>query len=177
MKKFDLELALAGHPLVTRNGEKILNFVRVSMEATNDHNCIATTSQGNWISVTDEGKYYADKDESIHDLFLDDSIPWVRTPKMGDIIEVKNTKAENWKSRIFIKEGKDNSVICVYGPEEGVFKGGTAFATCTWYCWRWPEEEKQEVNINIKLNGKPLDLNSISKETWERISKDLGLKE
>lgn len=62
---------------------------------------------------------------------------------MGDIVEVKAIIDKSWGSRIFIKHGKDNGIICVGLGNEEKFNYGKSFETTFWKKeeWRFPEEK------------------------------------
>jgi hypothetical protein len=63
--------------------------------------------------------------------------------EMGDIVEVKAYNWKLWESRIFIKHGKNNGIICVDGSCNTAFKNGENFETAYWEKeeWRFPEEK------------------------------------
>ena len=72
MKPFNLEEALAGKPVVTRDGRKVTELYLFKTAGTNYslHVCINKSLE----SYTQEGKFYNTDRESIHDLFMEEPI-------------------------------------------------------------------------------------------------------
>jgi len=64
--------------------------------------------------------------------------------KMGDIVEIQESA-----DRIFIKENKDGSIICVHDIFGIEFNSGNSFLTTRWEKHEW--RRKQETNIYRSL--------------------------
>lgn len=108
---FDLEKAIKGHPLVTRNGYKVSSFFYFKeLSGFNDYPCRAVCVAHDIIlSCSEAGCCYSAEH---FDLLLDLSIPWEKPLKIGDEIEVNNMFGR-WIPAIFIKHGADGGVIAV----------------------------------------------------------------
>ena len=81
---FDLEKAIKGHPLVTRNGHKVSSFVYFKeLSGFNDYPCRAVCGNS-IIAHTETGRYYSAYGDNSLDLLLDLSVPWEEPLKMGE---------------------------------------------------------------------------------------------
>ena len=109
---FDLEKAIKGHPLVTRNGKKISSFVHFKeLSGLNPHPCRAVCGDI-IIASTEGGRYYTNTYANSLDLLLDLSVPWEEPLKMGDEIEVHQYN-KGWIPAVFIKHGIGGGVMAV----------------------------------------------------------------
>lgn len=77
MKEFDLKLALDGHPLCYRNGEKVKDWKHWGKD-----NLIQSHSESIYHHHGLDGKSVSNN----YDLMLDDSVPWTPEPKEGDMV-------------------------------------------------------------------------------------------
>ena len=68
MKPFDLELALSGHPVITRDGREATRIAYFK-DASDEYDKVLCLIDGIIESFLENGKYYEGQD-SIHDLFL-----------------------------------------------------------------------------------------------------------
>jgi len=68
MKQFNLEKALAGEPVVTRDGRKVTQLTL--FEANNRYSLIGVVN-GELQTFTDEGKYDVDRNSTDTDLFME----------------------------------------------------------------------------------------------------------
>jgi len=164
MKEFDLKLAIAGHPLCTREGDIIEDFYyfknirdaypiyAIVNKLTNTHTTL--------------GHFYISRKKNSKDLMLDVSKPWIREPKMGDVIEV-SIDDRIWCERIFIKKRCKKGVICVDYNFSKYYQEDNSFDTSFWTNWRWPIEDKLEITVTI--NGKSVNPSDISEETWNNL--------
>lgn len=76
MKPFNLEEAIAGKPLITRNGRKVLKFHYFDLEGMDE--CIIALIEGfkSIYVFHKNGRYFKDE-EDINDLCMDEPEQWV----------------------------------------------------------------------------------------------------
>jgi len=143
---FDLEKAIKGHPLVTRNGKKVSSFVYFKeLSGLNDYPCTATIPDGSILACTETGAFYhpSDSHNSL-DLLLDLSVPWEKPLAMGDEIEVLYGCV--WITAIFIKHGGGGGVIAIADSEDkDLYQQGTSFSTDWFVTYRrkQPQDSKE----------------------------------
>lgn len=164
MKKFNLELAKQGHPLITRDGQKVLSFKCLDDIPT--YPCSYTTDVGSY-TCSIHGKYNLNATDD-HDLFLDDSIPWEPELKPGDKILIKPSHSSSYMEKIFIAHGTEingkKTVICVNTSDNNNYLKGMYYRTTLWTDWKTIPKEPS-IEINVKINGKECKLSDISEET------------
>lgn len=68
MKPFDLEKALAGEPVITRDGKKATEVV--FLKTADDLYVVIAVVDGKVLSYTKDGKYWASKSADQNDLFM-----------------------------------------------------------------------------------------------------------
>jgi hypothetical protein len=111
---FDLEKAIKGHPLVTRNGEKISSVVYFKeLSGVNTYPCRAVCGNS-IIAHTETGRYYSAYGDNSLDLLLDLSVPWEEPLLAGDEIEALNIVGK-WIPAVFINHGEGGGVVAVAG--------------------------------------------------------------
>lgn len=154
--KFNLELAIAGHPLITNEGNKVTDF-KYFKDINSIYKVVAVTD-GNVMWCTPEGGDW----EGVGILLLDKSIPWEPELKIGDEIEVN--LGGMWIKRIFITHGKNNSVIVVTNEDKGGYLNGECFQTTRYTEYR-RISKNAELDIKITCNGADIKLSDISEET------------
>lgn len=71
MKPFNLKEALAGKPVVTRAGDKIVRIVHLSESSSADHKIVAVTNLGVSRFYCENGYYYVSSARSEHDMFME----------------------------------------------------------------------------------------------------------
>ena len=79
--------------------------------------------------------------------------------KIGDDILVKCDNFDDWEKRIFVKNGKDDSVICVHNNDSNAFKNGIHFNTIPWRYYKIPQEPEWmpfDSDDSDKLIGNPV---------------------
>jgi hypothetical protein len=109
--EFDLELAKQGHPLCTRNGKKVIEFVYFSKNYRKDLFplvCIIKENPKRIRSFQKSGKHLGNC-QSEFDLFLDKSIPWEKPLKEGEIIEVFTSSG--WQRKVLVHLDKSGWII------------------------------------------------------------------
>lgn len=134
---FDLELAIQGHPLVTRDGRKVTNFNHLSTSALPYPN--RAFVEGKERTYANNGQWSTNGDTSLN-LLLDLSTPWEKPLAMGDEIEV--LYRETWCPAIFIKYGRNNGVVALSNPNNiRSFKRGEGFTSGWFSTYRRKQEE------------------------------------
>ncbi len=155
--KFDLERALRGDELITRDNEGVMGFtqrfdVPLSLYPyETDDGCIYMKDGRN------------DKNRaSKNDLFM--KYPEL---KEGMKILVRDGDDESWKERIFVFKDKWGNVLTLplYNEVDNV-------SVFIWKQFKLIEEPA--IEIHVKINGKEGKLSDISTETFEKL-KELGL--
>lgn len=93
MKPFDLEKALAGEPVVTRDGRPVTQVTK--FDAPNDPNPVIAVIDGDTQSFTLTGAYYSQSREHQYDLFMATKTVkkegWVNLYKANNEIIAANT--------------------------------------------------------------------------------------
>lgn len=164
--KFDLELAIAGHPLITSGGDKVTDF-KYFKDLNSDYK-IRVVADGCILAYQEAGRPDWDfgfgKRGSMVGWFLllDKSIPWEPELKMGDRIEIK--KATRWEERIFIKYGEADGVVVVIEDDANKYLQGRPFDTIHYHEYRRINKDI-DLDIKITCNGKDVKLSDISEET------------
>lgn len=163
-KPFNLELALQGHPVVTRDGEPVTDLT-IFTNANIQTYSLAGILNDEIDTFTKKGKYVANG-KSGEDLFLDVSKPWTPPfkPKMGDEIEVRNSLGTPYIKRVFVGM-KNNKCVCA-SKDEGLFDGGINL-----FGWKYARPIQKEININIKVtvNDEEVCPSTLSEETWANL--------
>ncbi len=88
-------------------------------------------------------------------------------PKCGDLVEVSNDN-KNWMKLYFVAqyEGSGRPYVCVTKSDERSFEmGNSAFIVNVWKYMR-PIKEEVEVAVQLTINGKEVDINTITEEQW-----------
>lgn len=167
-KLFDLNKALQKYPLITDCGRRVSVFRERFPYEDVDEFPYEAIIEGEAYPIDEKGRVAEDNIYSwggkclrekanyinIRRLYLKDC-DWKPEPKMGDEVLV-SVSGKEWRSRIFIKKGNDDSVICVaYGQEED-YHQGRLFDLVYWEYWKWPEEEQ------------------VPEYTWEELKEKLG---
>lgn len=159
MKKFNLELALAGHPLVTRAGNDITQFFPT--DTTYVYACIHKGD--NCVHMVTRGGCAVEIGKSRNDVFLTDA-DWKPELKMGDIIEIKFPAG--WADRIFVKHGASSGVLFVDNSSSGDFKGDKAFLVRTSKNGFWRiKPNLNDLEVKFTLNGEDFDASELSHES------------
>ena len=172
---FDLEKAIKGHPLVTRNGYKVSSFVYFKeLSGFYDYPCIAIIPHGSILACTETGAFYhpSDSHNSL-DLLLDLSVPWEEPLQMGDEIEVLNVVGK-WIPAIFIDYGKSGGVRAVAGEQYiSDYREGDSFKSFlfTTYRRKQPQDNKERQAAEQLVN----DATVVIKELGAAIEKAKAL--
>jgi len=147
MKPFDLEKALNGAKLVTRDGREAKHFKKHSSECfgycadiMRENDCFLTNT------YTKKGTFFIDK-KSVFDLFLAEE---EFAPKFGDKVEVSDNERD-WKQRIFIGEYKGR-YHAVAVSSETPFNNNCAYMCNSWDYIRpiQPKEEPKLVELTMQ---------------------------
>jgi hypothetical protein len=159
MKPFNLELANLGHPLITRDGRKIVQFVHYKepYKQTADAVLSAVLDTGGRKSYLINGRFY-EQMPSDADLFLDDSIPWEKPLQEGDEIEVLIDEISNtWGKRILLHIDKHGNALCIQNLHETNYNTNTNYIIMCWKKEKWrriPTPKPQaKMDIKITING------------------------
>jgi hypothetical protein len=170
MKEFNLELAKQGHPLVTRDGEKVVQFIHLEKPFPQDNwgAINAVFENGDFESYDICGKYQKNVCYT-KDLYLDDSTDWQPPLKEGDVIEVRNYTESGWRKEVLIFIDKNNMAVCtscLRGKE--LHESGIPYGTNVWrYYRRIPQ--KPTIEVTVKINGKEAKLSDLSEETLKKL--------
>ena len=170
---FDLEKAIKGHPLVTRNGKKVSSFVYFKeLSGLNDYPCTATIPDGSILACTETGAFYhpSDSHNSL-DLLLDLSVPWEKPLAMGDEIEVHQYN-KGWIPAVFIKHGIGGGVMAV-SESISNYMTGAAFEVHWFSTYRrkQPQDSKERQAAEQLVN----DATVVIKELGAAIEKAKAL--
>lgn len=143
---FDLEKALNGHPLVTRDGRKVKNFTKRDGEYIT-YQYRAEISGIKNETFTKEGLIDAWRTDSIYDLLLLIEEEW--TPIPGEYIEVADhMNKSDWAEREFIKfiENDEYTVLCKSEAGNGT--------TVKWkYCRQIKKTKDMEEIKKVYIDG------------------------
>ena len=164
MKPFDLELALQGHPVVTREGRKVENLI-LSKHIGNTYP-LSGIVWGSTLTWTKNGSHQFSL-SSANDLFLTDC-ELQPEPKLGDLVEVTDDNDSTWFKRIFICKTPGNNALAVLVDSESNFARSRIFEVKLWDHMR-PIQKQPEIEITVSINGKPAKLSDISDETLRKI--------
>jgi len=154
MKKFDLDKALAGHPVVTRDGKMVTNIEL----STGSQSYITGRICGSLQKWNEDGRFLG--------TLLHDNDLLMAEPSFGESILVWDNKdtASDTKLEMdfvcFTTEGhvvatEDISNISIREPFAEVMM---------WEYWSFIEKPPQ-IEINAKINGREVKLSEISEET------------
>ena len=170
MKKFDLELAKQGHPLIISNGTRV-NLIGI---IPNTPYPIILERTGTICRFTAGGN---PKTRDGVTLQLDDSIDWLPPLKQGDVIEV--LCSSKWQDAIYICKLPIDQILVVWPTcclVEGYKKGEineSDFAVLELYDKIWRRKVlKSSIEITVKVNGKESKLSDISEETLLKIREE-----
>ena len=91
----------------------------------------------------------------------------------GEIVQVRDNEDGKWMDRVFLTkiEGTDiDSIIVVSNYDEGCFEDGDDFI---WQCWKYIQKKPKEdkVKLTLEVNGKEVDPNTLSEESWANLRK------
>ena len=152
-EKFDLQKALAGHKLITRNGLLVKNF-RNSGEFVFPYMADIENKQQ---LFTEKGKYTCSENPNRFDLFL---LEEDFTPKEGDRVEVgvgKNPKA--WATRMFLHKDKSGKILCVEEGYEKSYIHGGSYNVTVWNEMRPIKKPEIQITVDITLeDNKPFNI-------------------
>lgn len=162
---FDLEKAIKGHPLVTRNGKKISSFVYFKeLSGLKDYPCIATIPDGRILACTETGAFYHHcYGHNSLDLLLDLSVPWEEPLRMGDEIEVIGVGGK-WIPAIFIDYGKIGGVRAVAGEQYiSDYRVGDSFKSFLFSTYRrkQPQDSKERQAAEQLVNDATAVMNEL----------------
>jgi hypothetical protein len=164
---FDLELAKQGHPLVTRNGTKIDQFIYLTGKyVTEPILCIIDNGA---IRFYNDGNYL-ETETNYRDLLLDKSQPWRPEPQEGDIVLVRNYDTNQWTERIFLYKLKNGKVLTVAETYKKDYKENKSFECLVWNQMK-PIPIENHLEFKLTLNGEEIDPSEISEETWNNLRK------
>jgi hypothetical protein len=163
MKPFDLNLALLGHPVVTRDGKKVENLSFSKNERTYP---LSGTVCGNLFTWKRNGSHQF-SEKSTYDLFLADC-ELHPEPKYGDLVEVTDDSDSTWVKRIFICKTPGNNTLAVLVDSESNFARSRIFEVKLWDHMR-PIQKDPNIKITVSINDKPARLSDISDETLRKI--------
>jgi hypothetical protein len=96
MKKFDLEKALAGEAVVTRDGREVTQLTKFDCDGNYP---LCAVVDGKIISFTIDGTYLSKRGECLYDLFMTEPEMWMNV---------------YWDHKI----SKANSIRCTYPSEK-----------------------------------------------------------
>jgi len=164
MKPFDLEEALAGYPLTTKEGLTVTDFTKNNSskypyKAFVNNIRRTFTANGKWST----------QHESYLDLFLTDTEPEEEL-KEGDTIEVLSNMG--WDERILLAVLKNKSAICVSGGDEPIYKAGSICSTATWADGKWRKKvtkPEPEVEIKISIGDKEISLKDLNEALNQKL--------
>ena len=150
---FNLEKALQGHPLITRDGKTDieLHFFKNVKSSF----CLAAIVDKGFINTYNTVGDQFKTAKSKSDLFLDTSKPWSPEPKMGDIVEVATHKNNLWYRRVFLFK-RQNKFFCIE-EEKTDFNNNDSFLCESWECMK----PLPTVKITIDIGGKETILNEL----------------
>lgn len=121
MKPFNLEQALAGKPVVTRDGKEVTQIVKWDIQVGYPVSYVTSGCKEVLFTTTD-GYYKWDKSESRNDLFMDPEVKeaWVNVYKwsMGTVTvgEVYSSEEEAYSKRDNVESYL--KTICIHTWEE-----------------------------------------------------------
>jgi hypothetical protein len=170
MKPFNLEVALKGHPVVTRDGREVTDIHHFKDPLVDIRYTLYAQVQGRVEKFTKKGHFYYSERESDYDLFLKDC-DWQPEPEEGDVVLVRDTDEEEWQERILLYKTRNNHLICVSGGDERDYNKNEYYVTDTWKQMK-PLPQKPSFEITIKINGKTAKLSDISEETLITLRKE-----
>lgn len=126
MIDFNLERALAGAKLVTRDGGEVTHF-----SSTNDLKFPYAfyIGEGRY-TVTKEGKLFSNQDTSL-DLFMSEEEEEVFAPKPGDVVEV-SIKNCPWRVRTFLFTLGDTHYCILQQENQTPTKIATGKSIASW---------------------------------------------
>jgi hypothetical protein len=171
MKKFSLELANLGHPLCTRHGKKITQFIHIKEPYLQSNSDVlrAILPDGSINGYFINGRFNTHSEHSL-DLFLDDSVEWEAPLKEGDEVEVY--LSGEWSKRIFLSQDKHGNGICVDGGRELDYNESKQYPVNIWHPTKWrripKQEPKTKMDIKIIINDK-----EVSIEEFKNLIKDI----
>jgi len=166
MKPFNLELALQGHPVVTRGGKEISQLTLFVCKHT--HPLVGVIDGERCVWTRNGNGRYNMTTQSNSDLFLKDC-DWQPEPKFGDLVEVSDSGI-NWTERIFICKTPDGRILAASPVENFInrHKPLLSFGVTPWNHMR-PIQKELNIKITVSINDKPAKLSDISDETLRKI--------
>lgn len=169
MKPFNLNLAKQGHPLITRDGRKIVQFVHFTEPFDQKSNSVlyVLTEKGEKFCNCIDGEYYHNEVNN-DDLFLDDSVPWNPLLKEGDLVEVRDFEEKKWQKRIFLYFNKYKKIMCVNNRDKASYLEGKCYEVLPWNQYRLITQEPI-IEIIVRIDGKEAKLSDIPDETLKKI--------
>jgi len=152
---FDLELAKLGHPLITRNGLRVLDFYHLSTIDCDKYSVACSIESFKDIrSYNHEGSYYMGRPDG-NDLLLDLETPWEKPFELFESVLVKASPKADWRSMSFVCMLKDKFIV----------RGTDGYLETVSFCKR-PDpivEEKTTLDVEIKVGGQAVSLEDFKK--------------
>jgi len=152
MKKFDLQKALNGEALITRDGRKAYEFRRSN--ASIDY-CYFVEGDRRIRVCYKDGVHKFDKQNL--DLFMAEQY------KEGDRVMVRDNDDDEWTELIYLFTDKNGFHLCTWIDRYG--RGDTYPA----FTWEQIKPIEDTIEITVKINGKEAKLSDISDETLTKI--------
>lgn len=112
-EKFNLELAKAGHPLITRGGQEVRKFKYLG--GTSPEKMVGIVG-GELTTFRNNGFYIKEGDESSFDLFLDKSKEWTPAPMDGERVRIKLPGVET--KPLISLSGVNGNLFAIIGTPE-----------------------------------------------------------
>lgn len=116
MKEFNLELALTGHPVVTKDGNEVTHLALQEFPGDDYPLTGYIVNNSSTTSWAKSGKYYLgvvnDPIAGSKDLFLK-NCDWQPPIAEGAIVEVRDNPDHNWVERSYLKTLVNGLYLCI----------------------------------------------------------------
>ncbi len=169
MKEFNLERWLrTGEELITRGGVKAL-YTKYFEDNDDGYKLKSILADGSTISHYKDGLYGKNGMYKKFALFFVNEKEPEAKPKRGDTVWVRSDNVVGWLPRIFLIEIKDiffpYCTVSIAG--ESAFREKRKIYTSNWKYMRTtdPALDKPEIKITVKVNGKEVELSTLSDES------------
>ncbi len=156
--KFNLERALKGDELITRDEQEVSGFMINPKIVSVDYPYFISSIKSTY--TKDGIQYMGCKNDN--DLFM-------KYPEMKEGMKILVKEDDNWEERIFLFKDKRDRVVTVSRKFENAYLKGEYYRMALWKQWELIEEPA--IEIQVKINGKEGKLSDISTETFEKLKR------